>query len=270
MVKGLDLFRDRFKALADRYVLIGGTACDLILDEAGLRFRATKDLDIVLCVESLDEAFGMAFWDFINAGEYQIRESAEGRGCFHRFQKPGNEAYPSMLELFSYAPGVLPIAEGSHLTRISVGDEISSLSAILLDSDYYDWIQVGKRMIGDLPIVGPAHLIPLKAKAWLDLRTRKEAGEEVDSRTIQKHKNDVFRLFQVIDPESDVNPSRRIVIDMGSFIDQVAVDGVDLRALGLKTISLETVMAGLRKLYRVDLDEPRDSEPKLPGFMIAM
>ena len=252
MVKGLELFRERFRTLADRYVLIGGTACDLILDEAGLRFRATKDLDIVLCVESLDEAFGRAFWEFIDAGGYQIRESAEGRGCFHRFQKPANEAYPAMLELFSRAPDALPIAEGCHLTRISVGDEISSLSAILLDEDYYDWIQAGRRMIADLPTVGPAHLIPLKARAWLDLRARKEAGEEVDSRSIQKHKNDVFRLFQVIDPESDVNPSRRIVDDMGSFLDQVAVEGVDLKALGLRTTSLETVMAGLRKLYRVD------------------
>ena len=256
MVKGLDLFRNRFRALADRYVLIGGTACELILDEAGLRFRATKDLDIVLCVESLDEAFGKAFWEFINAGGYQIRESAEGKGCFHRFQKPANEAYPAMLELFSRAPDVLPISEGSHLTRISVGEDISSLSAILLDADYYGWIQAGKRMIGDLPIVGPAHLIPLKARAWLDLRARKEAGEEVDSRAIQKHKNDVFRLFQVIDPESDVNPSRRIADDMGSFLDQVAVEGVDLKALGLRTTSFETVMARLRKLYRVDPREP--------------
>jgi hypothetical protein len=29
MVKGLDLFREHFREYADRYVLIGGTACDL-------------------------------------------------------------------------------------------------------------------------------------------------------------------------------------------------------------------------------------------------
>jgi hypothetical protein len=253
VVKGLDLFRERFRELADRYVLIGGTACDLILEEAGLHFRATKDLDIVLCIESLDTSFGRAFWDFVNAGGYKIRESAKGKGRFYRFQKPANEAYPAMLELFSRAPGVLSLAEGSYLTPIPVSDEISSLSAILLDADYYGWIQAGKRMIGDLPIVGPAHLIPLKARAWLDLCARKEAGEEIDSRAIQKHKNDVFRLFQVIAPESDVNPPRRIVDDMGAFLDQVAVEGVDLRALGLRTISLDTVMAELRKLYRVDI-----------------
>ncbi len=31
MVKGLDLFRDHFRDFADRYVLIGGTACDLVM-----------------------------------------------------------------------------------------------------------------------------------------------------------------------------------------------------------------------------------------------
>ena len=42
-------------------MLFGGTACDLALTEAGLQFRATKDLDIVLCIEALDAAFARAF-----------------------------------------------------------------------------------------------------------------------------------------------------------------------------------------------------------------
>lgn len=257
MVRGLDLFRERFRELADRYVLIGGTACDLILEDVGLHFRATKDLDIVLCIESVDVRFAQAFWAFVKEGGYRVQESAEGKPRFYRFQKPSDPAYPAMLELFSRAPDVLAIAEGSHLTPIPVSDEASSLSAILLNADYYGWIQAGRRTVDGLPIVGPAHLIPLKARAWLDLRARKEAGEEVDSRAIQKHKNDVFRLFQVIDPESDVKPSRRIVDDMGTFLDQVAVEGADLSALGLRTTSLGTVMDGLRRLYRVDLSHPR-------------
>ena len=68
MVKGLDLFREHFGEFADRYVLIGGAACDLIMSNAGLPFRVTKDLDIVLCVETLDVAFAEAFWAFVAAG----------------------------------------------------------------------------------------------------------------------------------------------------------------------------------------------------------
>ena len=42
-----------------------GPACYLAMEEAGLDFRVTKDLDIVLCVEALDAEFVGAFWDFV-------------------------------------------------------------------------------------------------------------------------------------------------------------------------------------------------------------
>ena len=61
MVKGIDQFRAHFEGFNDRYVLIGGAACYLAMEEAGLDFRVTKDLDIVLCVEALDAEFVDAF-----------------------------------------------------------------------------------------------------------------------------------------------------------------------------------------------------------------
>ena len=66
MVKGLELFRDHFEAFTGHYTLIGGAACDLAMNEAGLSFRGTKDLDIVLCTEVLDADFGRAFWENIS------------------------------------------------------------------------------------------------------------------------------------------------------------------------------------------------------------
>ena len=45
LVRGLDIFQERFAAYVDQYVLIGGTAASLTMEEAGLEFRATKDLD---------------------------------------------------------------------------------------------------------------------------------------------------------------------------------------------------------------------------------
>ena len=257
MVRGLNLFREHFSALSDRFVLIGGTACDLILEEVGIPFRATKDLDIVLCIESVDAEFAQAFWAFVKTGGYRIEASASGRRKVYRFQKPSDSAYPAMLELFSRTPDALPIAGDGHLTPIPINDEISSLSAILLDEAYYSWIQSGRRLIEELPVVAPTHLIPLKVRAWLDLRTRKEAGEEIGSRSIQKHKNDVFRLFQVIDPETDLNPPRCIVDDMRIFLDKMATEEVNLEALGLRNISVETLLEGLRKLYGVDASQSR-------------
>ena len=53
MVKGLPKFEEYFSKYSDNYILIGGAACDIHIEDAGLTFRATKDLDIVLIVEAL-------------------------------------------------------------------------------------------------------------------------------------------------------------------------------------------------------------------------
>ncbi|MCX5684569.1 MAG: hypothetical protein NT049_12895 [Planctomycetota bacterium] len=252
MVKELDLFRRHFSDFQDRYVLIGGTACDLAMSAAGLQFRGTKDLNIVLCVEALDVEFAKAFWRFVAAGGYAAQEAATGEKRFYRFQKPANANYPVMLELFSRVPDALTVAESSHLTPIPISEEISSLSAILLDKDYYGWIRSGRRVVEGIPIVGPEHLIPLKVKAWLDLRVRKEAGQEVDSGSIKKHKNDVFRLFQIIDPEFKAKPPASIASDMRLFCELMKTERVDQKALGLGSASLVDILGKLGRIYAID------------------
>jgi len=248
-VKGLNLFRDHLRDFADRYVLIGGTACDLVMSDVGLHFRATRDLDIVLCIEALDKVFAEAFWAFVRAGEYRLQETATGKKRFYRFQAPAKPEYPAMLELFSRVPEALTVADESHLTPIPIDEEISSLSAILLDDAYYGWIQVGKRYIEGVPVVGPEYLIPLKAKAWLDLSARREAGAGIDSKTIRKHKNDVFRLFQVIDPGARPMTPPAVSRDMDEFIGRIAAEQVDLKALGIARASTEEILAILRGVY---------------------
>jgi hypothetical protein len=161
MVKGLEVFREHFRNYADRYLLIGGAACDLAMSAAALPFRATKDLDIVLCVEALDGAFVQAFWEFVRAGGYENQEKSTGEKQFYRFQKPTRPDFPFMLELFSRQPDVLQVAEGSHLTPLPVEEETSSLSAILLDNDYYNFICAGRQEIDGVTTVSAAQLIAL-------------------------------------------------------------------------------------------------------------
>jgi len=74
MVRGIEKFKEHFKGFEGKYTLIGGVACGLLLDDAGLEFRGTQDFDIVLIVEAMDSLFGHAVWDFIKSGEYEIRE----------------------------------------------------------------------------------------------------------------------------------------------------------------------------------------------------
>lgn len=61
MVRGNDVFLAHFRDFSDRYVLIGGSACDIAMTEAGLDFRATKDLDILLWVVDIIAGLGDAY-----------------------------------------------------------------------------------------------------------------------------------------------------------------------------------------------------------------
>jgi hypothetical protein len=125
VVKGLDVFRGHFAGYEDQYVLIGGTAATLAMAEAGLEFRATTDLDIVLHREGLTPAFGAAVWAFVEQGAYEIRQASEtGRPVLYRFQKPASAGFPAMIELFCRAPEGIQIAPGAHLAPISF-DEVA-------------------------------------------------------------------------------------------------------------------------------------------------
>ena len=68
MVGGLNKFKDYFLEYKEQYVLIGGAACDIIMEDFDSSFRATKDLDIVLIIVALTPEFGRAFWKFVNDG----------------------------------------------------------------------------------------------------------------------------------------------------------------------------------------------------------
>ena len=51
MVTGFTKFKEKFQGFEEQYVVIGGTVCDLLMENEDMSFRATKDVDIVLIVE---------------------------------------------------------------------------------------------------------------------------------------------------------------------------------------------------------------------------
>jgi len=250
MVKGLEVFKKHFENFKDKYVLIGGTACSLAMEEAGLDFRATEDLDIVLHVEALDTDFIDAFWKFVKTGKYEIQQKSSGEPKFYRFIKPKTESYPVQLELFSRNPDILEISEESRFTPIPVEDELSSLSAILLDDDYYKLIQSGTIEISGLSIVKPEYLIPLKIRAWMDLKKRKEDGEKIDSSKVKKHRNDLFRLVQIIEPTTIITIDKQVRDDVKQGIELLETEeNIDQTSNELAGRSIKEVTKILKKVY---------------------
>ena len=235
-IRGLDVFGAAFSAYREQFVLIGGVASWLTMDEAGQPFRATKDLDIVLVIEALNSEFVSAFWGFVRDGGYKLRQIGDidgKRPVFYRFQNPENEAYPAQLELFSRSPDGIDHPEDATLTPIPTDESVSSLSAILLDDTYYYFLLGGRQSNEQLTFIGADRLIPLKAHAWLDLSARKAAGEQVDSRNIKKHRNDALVLSgQLTDDPIELPES--IQNDMRAFLQRLAQEEIDLKSIGLK------------------------------------
>ena len=145
MVAGIDSFRDKFRGFEDCYTVIGGTACDILMSEADIDFRLTKDIDIILILEDKKEEFAKAFWEYIKEGQYKCGWKNSDKMCFYRFTDPV-PGYPVMIELFSKKPGYnLEIEEG--IIPIHTDDDTSSLSAILLNDDFYDFMLKGRRVV---------------------------------------------------------------------------------------------------------------------------
>lgn len=248
MVKGLHFFVEHFKPYREQYILIGGAACEIILEQIAAPFRATHDLDIVLCAETLNSDFGNAFWAFIKSGDYQILERADSKRIFYRFARPRKADFPEMIEIFSRREQLTNSPFAQRLRPIVFTEDVSSLSAILLDDDYYHFITANRVEISEVPLVTPAGLIMLKIKAFIDLTARKNRGEKIDSKDIKKHRNDVLRLMPALPIGERVLLPELLFNDFTEFINVLTNDDLPLKNLGI-TATRTVIIDELRKTF---------------------
>lgn len=219
-IQGIYKFRDFFRQYTDKYVLIGGAACSVLFDEIGGNFRATKDLDVVLIVENISEEFGRAFWEYIKEANYNGIETGAEQTQFYRFKNPDNPSYPKMIELFSRTPNIQLLPD-AHLTPVHITDDISSLSAILLNDEYYEFLLKGRRIVDGLSVLDEKYLIPFKVKAWCELSARRKEGEAGQSHHIKKHYRDVYHLLMLLPLNERVELPEQLKFDMRTFIDGI-------------------------------------------------
>lgn len=247
MVKGLDIFRKYFADYGEQYVLIGGAACDIVFESNEANFRATRDLDMVLIIEALTPQFGEKFWGFIMDGKYRNKATNGGKPQFYRFDKPEDDSFPKMIELFCRTDFELKEVEG--ITPIHIDDEISSLSAILLDDDYYKTLLDGKVVKNGLSVLRPEYIILFKAKAYLDLKMRKESGETVDSEDIKKHKKDILRIAAELMLERVADLPETVDSDVQTFIDSLEQEPFDQNSLKIYGLKNDDVVSLLKRIY---------------------
>lgn len=223
MVIGLEKFKEHFSGFEDNYVIIGGTACDVTLQNTDMRPRATDDIDMILVIEKMTSEFRQRFWEFIDLGEYINRQRKRGDKKpvteLFRFMDP-KEGFPVQIELLSRFPEILGEPTGFYLTPIPAGEYTPSLSAILLDEEYYHHTIDSSVIQDGIRIANPLSLLCLKVKAFLNLTEERKTNPKVRSGDIKKHRDDVFKLLAMrIDPLAPIELSDTMKAELTVFID---------------------------------------------------
>ena len=154
-----------------------------------------------------------------------------------------------MIELFARKIDAITLPQNAVLTPLPLDEDISSLSAIMLNDDYYNLMLSGRRSIDGISVLGAEYLIAFKAKAWLDLSQRKAEGVHVNDKDLKKHKNDVFRLYAIVDPQARITVSDAVGTDLRDFFNAMDHESVNLKALGIEGVTLADILASLTTIF---------------------
>ena len=112
-------------------------------------------------------------------------------------------------------------------------------------------LKTGIEIIDGVSILTEKLLVLFKMKAWLDLKERKTKGESIDSDNIKKHKNDVFRLSQLILDTTPISLPKDVKTDVKNFCSQMLEEDVDLKSLNIKTTK-EKILQKYKSLYNIE------------------
>ena len=256
-MEGLDKFREAFKDFSENYVIIGGTACDITMTGTEVRPRATHDIDMIIVVERMTPQYGERFWQFIREAGYRPEKSKAKEGESPKYEMyrfvDGNPGYPEMIELLSRHPDVLGEPKVLVIEPLPIDGEQSSLSAIIMDDDYYRFTIEHSRLTDDIRHADSAALIALKARAYLNLLQDKQNGKHVNSKDIKKHRSDVLKNV-VIMTEDEIPAPASIVECIKEFVMSIRNDWAELanplaKSLDQNTEFVDALLEQLENLF---------------------
>lgn len=253
MVVGIERFKEAMASYFDNYVVIGGTACDIVLSGTPMPPRPTKDIDMIVVVENLTRDFVDAFWTFIRNGGYKLAKRMNVRGelvyALYRFDHPTEAGYPFQIELLSRHSELLGEPSGYHIEPIPDDAEHHSLSAIIMNEELYQFTLDHSSIRDGIRLADTLALIALKTTAYLNLVAEKTAGHHVNSDDIKKHRSDVLKLVASGDISEPVVLPVAIYEKIDSFRKAMQEEPEE---------SLVKILGGNRETYLLvmeDLDE---------------
>ena len=204
-MEGLGKFRDAFRDFSDNYVIIGGTACEIAMSRTEVKARATHDIDMIVIVEKMTKAYGERFWQFIKEAGYRPEKRKSGDGDSPHYEMyrflDGKPGYPEMIALLSRHQDILGVPQGLVIEPMPMGENVSSLSAVIMDDEFYHFTIEHSKLTDGVRHAGPIALIALKARAYLNLLNDRAAGHHVNTKNIKKHRSDVLKNVVILPDE---------------------------------------------------------------------
>ena len=181
---------------------------------------------MVLVLENLDKDFIGAFWSFIKAGNYKCatRKDKDGLKKYVSYSFYDSlPEYPAQIELLSRPVGSLGNPEEHNIEAIMMEDS-SYLSAIILESDYYNYLIRHTEEKNGLRYASVDSLICLKVLAYLNLREDKRNGRHVNDDDFKKHRRDVLMAAASLSIGDEFVVPRNIKDLITRFIEVVNTD----------------------------------------------
>ena len=139
-------------------------------------------------------------------------------------------------------------------TPISLDDGVRSLSAIVLDEEYYKYAKDHRDFSAGVPCLSLDALVVFKSSAYLNLLSDKQQDPaSVRTEDLNKHRNDVFRLVSVMPEDSKLKLPDLIKERLAKFIALFPSDSVEWDAIrssvGVMALAPEVYIRRIKEMF---------------------
>jgi len=158
---------------------------------------------------------------------------------YYRFVDPKLEGYAKEIELFAVNNHGLILEEGQRIIPIDPEEGLYSLSAIMLDKEYFEMIKNNIDHSNQVPCTNTLATIMLKISAFYDLKSRSDDKWK-------KHRRDILKLVLILTGEERIELTGHMVKDVDLFMEHI-------ESLNDKTIKQITSMHGISQadIFRI-------------------
>lgn len=171
--------------------------------------KATFDIDLVLLTNNSVE-MSQRIKQYINDGEYKIQIGEKDQYKYYRFIEPQKENFAKEIELFASNENDLELDDSQRIIPVDPEEGLYSLSAIMLDPEYFEMIKNNVDKTGRAPYTNAQATMMLKMSAFYDLRSRND-------KKWKKHRRDILKLALTLTGEEEIKLTGRMKQDFDSF-----------------------------------------------------